>query len=272
MGKTLYLSDLDGTLLRQDVKTSDYTNRTINRLVQKGVVFSYATARSIETASKVTAGLNAEFPVIVYNGTFVLDNKTRRVLYSVLFTEEEGKEIFETFLNEGLYPITYAMMDGRSRFSYIKEKCGRAQWEFICSRINDERAREIFSLSDCLDGDLFYFVCIDEESRLLPVYERLKEKYRCFFSKDIYSGERWLEVIPRKANKALAALAVKELYGCDKIVCFGDGINDIPMFELADEGYAVANAAPELKAIATGIIGSNEEDGVARWLEERFRN
>ena len=40
------------------------------------------------------------------------------------------------------------------------------------------------------------------------------------------------------------------------------------MFELADESYAVANAVPELKAVATGVIAGNDEDGVAKWLEE----
>lgn len=49
---------------------------------------------------------------------------------------------------------------------------------------------------------------------------------------------------------------------------FGDGKNDIDMFELADESYAVSNAVPELKEAATGVIASNDEDGVARWLLE----
>ena len=57
--KTLYVSDLDGTLLRSDQKTSEYTNRIINQLVENGVLFSYATARSYYTAHKVTAGMTA---------------------------------------------------------------------------------------------------------------------------------------------------------------------------------------------------------------------
>ena len=56
--------------------------------------------------------------------------------------------------------------------------------------------------------------------------------------------------------------------GCDRLIVFGDGKNDIDMFQLADESYAVANAAPELKAVATGVIGSNDEDAVAKWLLE----
>ena len=51
---------------------------------------------------------------------------------------------------------------------------------------------------------------------------------------------------------------------------FGDALNDISMFEIADEAYAVSNAVGELKAIATGIIGCNDEDAVAEKLKELF--
>lgn len=58
---------------------------------------------------------------------------------------------------------------------------------------------------------------------------------------------------------------------CNYVIAFGDGVNDIEMFELADEAYAIENAAPELKAIVTGIIAGNNEDGVAKWLEQNIR-
>ena len=52
---------------------------------------------------------------------------------------------------------------------------------------------------------------------------------------------------------------------------FGDGKNDIDMFELADESYAVENAHADLKKFATRIIGANDEDAVAHWLEENVK-
>lgn len=52
--KTLYVSDLDGTLLRSDAKTSAYTNQVIHQLTSDGILFSYATARSYLTATKAT--------------------------------------------------------------------------------------------------------------------------------------------------------------------------------------------------------------------------
>ena len=64
-------------------------------------------------------------------------------------------------------------------------------------------------------------------------------------------------------SKAAAALALKARLGAERLVCFGDAENDIPLFEAADECYAVENAVPALKERATGVIGSNREDSVA---------
>ena len=76
--------------------------------------------------------------------------------------------------------------------------------------------------------------------------------------------------MPKEASKANAINLLKDSLGCDRVVAFGDGRNDIDMFGIADEGYAVANAHKDLKAVATDIIGTNDDDGVAKWLEDRF--
>ena len=78
--KTLYVSDLDGTLLQSNETTSEYTNAVINSLTDRGMIFSYATARSLITAKKITKGIQARIPLIVYNGAFVIDNVTGDIL------------------------------------------------------------------------------------------------------------------------------------------------------------------------------------------------
>ena len=77
--------------------------------------------------------------------------------------------------------------------------------------------------------------------------------------------------MPSAASKSNAIRQLKALLGCERLIVFGDGRNDIDMFELADEGYAVENAHPDLKAHATAIIGGNNEDGVAVWLNEHVK-
>lgn len=267
--KTLYLCDLDGTLLNEKQQISKFSCETINSLTEKGMVFSYATARSLITAKKAAAGLKLTSPVIVNNGVFIRDNNTEEFINGEFFTDEEGEEILNTYLRNGIYPISYALIDGKERFSYVRSECSRAQWEFILTRL-DRRAREISDGAALGEGRLYYFSCIDTEKRLTPIYEIFREKHRCYFSRDIYSNELWLEITPKKASKAAAAKLLKKLSGCDRLVCFGDSLNDIPMFEAADECYAVSNAVGQLKEIATGVIGANTEDGVARFLLERI--
>ena len=96
----------------------------------------------------------------------------------------------------------------------------------------------------------------------------MKDVYSCLLGQDYYSGDYWLELNSPRATKAAAVLQLRDMLGCERVVVFGDGHNDISMFEAADEGYAVAGAADALKAIATAVIGSNDENGVVRWLRE----
>lgn len=266
MSKTLYVSDLDGTLLRRDQTLSSFTVDTINALVERGMIFSYATARSLVTARQVTAGLTTNLPVVIYNGSFVVESATGKRLISGAFGTDEAREILDDLLSCCIYPIVYAFVDGVEKFSYVEDKQSRGARWFNDTRRGDVRDRPLADAAQLYSGEIFHLTCIDEPDLLLPIYEKYRDRFECIYHKDIYSGEQWLEIQPRGATKAEAILALKSLLECEKIVCFGDGKNDISMFELADECYAVANADEALKAIATDVIGSNEQDGVAHFL------
>ena len=263
--KTLYVSDLDGTLLRSNETTSDYTNRTINELVDDGILFSYATARSFQTSHKVTNGLNAKIPLIIYNGAMVVDNNDGSFLIKNFFGEEIKQDISDILSND-VFPIVYAFIDGEEKFSYIPEKCTNGMRQFVESRKGDIRDNPVKSPEFLFLDEIFYITCIDEKEKLEPLYNKYKNIYHCVFQTDIYTKTHWLEIMPKSASKANAIKQLKARLGCDKLVVFGDGKNDIDMFELADEAYAVSNAVEELKNIATAIIDSNDDNGVAKWL------
>jgi len=268
--KTLYMSDLDGTLLRSDATLSEYTCETINALVEKGLMFSYATARSFITASRVTKGLRARIPMAAYNGAFVKDTVTGELLLANFFGMEIHKVIDDLLLHE-IYPIVYSLMDGAEKMSFMEGKCSRGMRTFLDTRKGDPRTRLAEDARALHDGDIFYITCIDEPEKLAPLYEKYRAEYHCLFQKDVYSGEQWLELMPTAASKANAVRQLKEKLGCDRVVVFGDGKNDMDMFEMADEKYAVANAVEELKRMASAVIGSNNDDGVARWLMEHAK-
>lgn len=269
---TLYVSDLDSTLLRSNAELSDFTRDTINALREKGLMFSYATARSAVTASAVTKGLTGDIPIIVYTGTFIVENSTRRILLSNFMTDKEVQAVKDAVHKFSLCPITYAYVDGVERFMYDPAVISTSVSEFIKTREGDSRSVAVTGgFERTLRGDIFYFTFMEKKAILLPVHDFLKDKCNCLFQPDNYTDNWFLEVMPKEATKASSALKLKELLGADKLVAFGDGYNDIKLFEAADEAYAVGNAVDELKEIATGVIGTCDEDGVAHWLLQNFR-
>ncbi|MBQ9673916.1 MAG: HAD family hydrolase [Ruminococcus sp.] len=267
---TLYVTDLDGTLLNSEQKTSDYTNRTINKLINSGMCFSYATARSYNTAKKATVGLTANFPVIVYNGVFIKDSQSGKMLLTNFFNREEVLKLIEHLISFDINPIVYSVIDGNEKFSYMKDRINTATKNFIATRKGDSRDNPVTQIDNLFCGDVFYITCIDEPKKLKPLYEKYKNVFRCLYQTDIYTDEQWFEVMPKNTSKANAVKQLAKLLDCDCIIAFGDGLNDIDLFKIADESYAVENAVPELKSIATDIIDSNNRNGVAKWLISHY--
>lgn len=129
----LYVSDLDGTLLRSNETTSEYTNTVINSLTEKGLIFSYATARSLITAKKVTQGIKVRIPLIIYNGAFVVDNVTEEIMIANYFDKTVLDILDDLFAHE-VYPIVYAYLNGIEKFSFVPDLCSRGIRSFLESR------------------------------------------------------------------------------------------------------------------------------------------
>lgn len=268
--RTLYVTDLDGTLLNSNDQISQYSMEIINGLVAKGMQFTYATARSLVSASVVAKGLSTTIPVIAYNGALIVNPATGEVISSLSFTGEEAARIREVLQEHGANPLVYAYVDGVERVSYVTGRENEGIRRYLEVRKGDRRFRPLEDETLLYQGNIFYFTCIADREELLPLYEIFKRdgRYRCTLQQELYRPEFFLEIMPEKASKAEAIKRLKEIWHCGKVVSFGDAVNDIPMFEISDECYAVANGVAELKACATGVIASNDEDGVARWLAD----
>lgn len=268
--RTLYVSDLDGTLLQRNHEISPYSARVIGELMDAGVYFTYATARSFTSASVVTKGLLPRLPVIVYNGAFIVDPATSAPIASHYFREEEKMEVARLLERTGIFPLVYSHQDGVEKVSWVGAKENEGIRYYVSQRKGDRRFQSLASPEHLYAGEVFYFTCIGEREELLPVYEALKEHphYQCILQQELYRSEYWCEIMPKPATKANAILSLKEMLGCERVICFGDGLNDLSMFAISDECYAVENAAEALKTAATGVIGANSEDGVARWLQQ----
>lgn len=274
MQKTLYATDLDGTLLQNDITVSPYTAEVINAFIEKGGLFTYASARSSVSASRATAPLRLNLSVIHYNGTFIDKPKTGETLWTCTIAPQVAEGILEKFLSAGIHPIVYSFIDGMERVSWVEGHGSEGILRYIAGRPGDVRNRPVQEADRLLDGDVFYMLMIDTRAETERMHRQLPDasNINIHTLEDSYNpGDFWFEISPKDAGKDKALLRLKEMVGAERLVCFGDNLNDIPMFLAADEAYAMANAQPELKAISTGVISSNTDDGVARFLRERER-
>ena len=266
--KELYVTDLDGTLLNRHDRVSPFSVRVINELVDKGLLFTYATARSLVSASRVTEGLSTKIPVIAYNGAFIFQPSTGEILSREGFTDEERSKVRKILNRYRISPLVYSFISGVEKVSWITEHENDGIRRYLSLRQGDRRFRAVHDPDSLYQGDIFYYTCIGEKEELQPVYELFSDdsRFRCTMQQELYRPEYWCEIMPAMASKANAIRKLKEMWGCSRVISFGDAVNDIPMFEISDECYAVENAVDELKAAATAVIGSNEEDAVAKWL------
>ena len=122
MQNTLYVSDLDGTLLGPQGRVTDFTARVINRLVDRGVRFTYATARSLYSSGAVTQGLTKRLPVILYNGAFVRWADTGEDLASLEFSTAQRQAVEKILESRGLSPLVYTVDGGAERVRWRPDR------------------------------------------------------------------------------------------------------------------------------------------------------
>ena len=270
---TLYISDLDGTLLTSRERVSAYSIEKLNALMERGMILSFATARSALSAKLALDGLKIDAPVVLYNGGLIYNYGTGETLRSVLFTEEEKRYVFSVLKEHGIPPFVFgARRKDRERVAYEVGKENPGIVRYLYRRRGDVRLDPVNSEEELLEGYIFYFKCICPREQLERAWNILKydERFICIFHQEKYQNDFWMEISPREATKANGVRFLRNYLGCGKVVCFGDTSNDSDMFDVCDEKYAVMNADSWLKEKATGVIGYCEEDGVAKWLEANY--
>lgn len=270
---TMVISDLDGTLLRSDVRLSDFTVAAINSLIRRGVHFTYATARSLNSARKVTDRLELSLPVITYNGACIKSPQTGEIIEIQSLDEDQVELIRDTLDRFGISPLVYTYLDGEEKVLWQRGTESRGLQLYLDSRQGDERILPVDSFHDLFCGEIFYVTCIEDTDELLaPLRSDLtsEDSLNCLLQKDIYDPAYYMEIMDYRVSKANALDTIKKLTNMDRIISFGDSINDVPLFEVSDECYAVENAVEELKKVADDVIESNDDDGVAKWLLENY--
>ena len=269
--KTLYLTDLDGTLLHADGSLSPFTKRAINSLSAHGVLFTFATARTYATVIPMFRDVDLRCPLVLMNGVCIYDPVKKQTIRHHALPVELGKEAERIFAKYGKNPMLYFEKDSQMRVEY-KTLVNEPQRNYVAQRDNFyNKGFEQVTDYHFDNGDFLYVVTLDKKDEIEDLYHEMNALPGISFNfyADNYTDCYFLEGMCDTVSKASGALELKRLLGADKIVAFGDNLNDIPLIEAADEGYAVGNAHPALKEKATGVIGTNDEDAVVRFVLER---
>lgn len=273
--RTLYISDLDGTLLNSQKYLSQNTIRIMNRLVDAGIWFTLSTART-PASSFLWSALRLNLPISTTNGVLTVDGNNH-FLKCKPIASKDIETLCRILAASGQTALLYVydMVNSMETCYYAGQPSPILQ-EFI-----DERSVPPFTRYKRFERISSYTeltiqpVVFGSMTGHLPELQELEQQLCRETNLHIYSyqdsyhpGNYYLEFNAASVSKAVAAQELKEQLGADKLVVFGDNTNDLPMFSIADESYATANATDDAKEAATAVIDSCDEDGVARWMQE----
>lgn len=257
MNCKLLLFDLDGTLLQTDKTISRQTMRELEKCRKHGIMIGVSTSRSEKNSMEFIVELN---PDVVISSAGALVKFKDTYIYKAEFSAEETRTLIKTAreICGAECEITIDTVDGHYWNYKIDPKQQDKSWGD--SIYTDFVEFEIPSLKMCVE--------IFDENAAKMLQEKLPE-CDCVRFSDGY----WYKFTKKTATKenAILHMCKASKISTDNIVAFGDDYADIGMLKLCGVGIAMGNAIDEVKAIADCVIGDNDHDGIAEYLENGIR-
>jgi Cof subfamily protein (haloacid dehalogenase superfamily) len=258
--------DMDGTLLTPQLEISNETVETINKVIERGVIFTLSTGRMYLAAMPFANMLNLDVPIITCNGGLTKCFKTGKVCDERIIDKEYSSEIIRYCEEAGLSVSIYSEDD-----IYIKKNSENTD---IHLQLDHAKPQIVNDFDSLLDSSIIkiMFNSNDKynlEKHTRELHELYKGKLNFYFSLPYF-----VEIVHKEANKrnALENLALKFNIKREEIIAIGDNFNDMDMIEYAGLGVAMGNAPDYLKDAAQFVTHSNDEDGVRHVLERFILN
>lgn len=274
MVKTLYVSDLDGTLLDNNSQLSTGTITTLNRVIgELGGLFTVATARTPATVVPLMQEVHATLPFIVIGGSAMWNPVTCCYEHTRGINDLTLNAVADVFDRHGIHPFIYRRHGDNLLHTHHFGNMSPQEEQFVAAR--QQLPLKKFILNDVnyrhnSDEALLIF-SLNKYHVLKAIAEDIKASVdTCtvmLYHDNFDNEEGYLEIFTAGTSKAAAIRLLAREVGADRVVVFGDNRNDIKMMQAADHSVAMGNAFPEVKAAATEVIGPNTADSVARWIE-----
>ncbi|WP_429971542.1 Cof-type HAD-IIB family hydrolase [Fructilactobacillus sp. Tb1] len=259
--------DLDHTLLTSDKTISKVNETELKKLHEQGIKVVLCTGRPINAIWKFIEQLGLDDPedyTITFNGGLVVRNNDKAELSKTGMTKAQLKPIFEYDKEHG-YPLD--ILDFKQVYPMselvpsIYREMLSAKMDFVPSTY-DALPDELFSKGIMATEP----VILDQVVAEMPT--SVSENYHI-----VRSQPQILEFLPVNSDKAAGLEKLLHHFGWDfsNLMAFGDAENDSGMLEHAAVGVAMENATPAIKKIANAETLTNDEDGVAVFLQKYFK-
>ena len=270
---TLVVFDMDRTLLNAQSQISAYTQDTLRMMRREGIDYTIATGRTLQAALQPLDDNGFDRSMVLKNGAVIWEPSLGSYSHHHLLTPSEVNNVIGIFTQNLLTPFVFTLEQGErhavyhaplkegyeTKLAHLFEKERELPLQRIEEMPQDAHVINVSAMGtqDAVNRVVDFVV----HHPHLVAYSGIALKEQ---------GLAWLDVHHSEGSKGNGVSHVAKRAGYTEIIAFGDGDNDLSLFEVATESYAVSNADDELKAIATEVIGHHDEDGVARFLRERF--
>ena len=246
-------TDLDGTLLKSDKSISDYTKAVFRKCKESGIKVVYATGRG-GSAERVA-------PSELFDGKITMNGAVAKIGENVVYTR--------LISHQTALPILTAC-DKRG-IKITSEISGRHYSNFVVSDIWSQITN--FQIVDFfqhnIDAEKIYTPNPTADDRLF-IEKLLPDNLYFVVTTD---GAGYLgQIMHKEATKSKAITALAQCWSItqSEIAAFGDDYNDLDMLNECGISIATANAFDDVKVVADYICDTNDNDGVAKWIEERM--
>ncbi len=258
----LMCTDLDGTLLMDDKSVSKENIEAIEYFKSEGGLFTFVTGRVPMVIGELYRKVHANAPAGCINGGAIYDCNKGEYLYKKPISRdvlELVRYIDENVENIGIqintFETTYFSRDNEKMVQY-REDTGAPLITKPYDEVQEEFSKILFG---------------DTDPNKIELVKKLLTEHPGSSKYDLIRTEIGLyEILPKNTSKGTVLEKMTELLGIDikKTVALGDYNNDIDMLRVAGIGIAVANAVPEVKAVADHITVGNNDHAIAKTVEE----
>jgi Cof subfamily protein (haloacid dehalogenase superfamily) len=249
MQTKMIVTDLDSTLLRTDKTISDYSLAIFKACREKGVKTVFATARPLYLTTEYTSSIIID-GLIATNGAFIYAGD------KIISEHMLPLDTSQALLAELSASPKVIRIGARKRDAY-----------YTTGPVHESDIH--YDFKKPLDEQIAHISFRTDNPALARAIARKHPELEIVQT----SGENHYDIGAAGCTKAKGVKELSSWFGIntENIVAFGDDYNDIKMLSECGMGVAVANAIDEVKAVADCICESNDDDGVAKWLEENVR-